>query len=74
MADLATMQAELASLKAARTAILRGRSTASASYEGRSVTYRAAELEALNSAIIELEAKISLAQGGPGRSAIGVIF
>ena len=65
-----------AQLDAARTALFKletGLSVATVSYEGESVTYRAANVASLRQFIRDLEAKLGARASGRARSR-GVIF
>ncbi|MFC6490682.1 gpW family head-tail joining protein [Nitratireductor sp. GCM10026969] len=70
-------RAELeAQLKKARAALFKletGAMTASITYEGESVTYRATSIGALRNFVRELEAKLGLRKSARARSR-GVIF
>lgn len=70
MTDTATLQAQLAALEDARLQLAMGKSRASVSYDGKSVSYTKADAALIAGLIQELKIKLGLA----GRRAFPVRF
>lgn len=69
-ADRALLQAELAALRQARTALLTGRAIQAAGHAGKSTAFTAADPAALDRRIREIEARLGLTP----RRAIAIRF
>lgn len=75
MADLTQLRTWLSEALSARHKIMTGTQAVTLAYEGRSVSYNQANLDALNAYINDLNAQIAAAGGGGlTRSAIGIVF
>ncbi|MDY0882296.1 gpW family head-tail joining protein [Dongia soli] len=69
-AERDALRAELQTLVKARTEFLTGKRVVTAQYNGRSVTYAAADLNEIRRRIAEIESRLGLSR----RGAIGVRF